>query len=319
MKKLLIFLIIIFALLGAIILWWKNGLKAFSPSDKTEKIFVIQKGAGLKEIAGGLKNQGLIKDRVVFFLYARLNRFEGKIQAGDFRLSPSLTIPEIAEKLTHGTLDIWITIPEGKRAEEIADILEEKMPNYQASWRNILFTNEGYLFPDTYLIPKDTDINFIVSIMKNNFEKKFSSLNISSLNKFSRKEIVTIASLVEREAKDEKDRPLITSVILNRLNIDMKLDVDATLQYALGYQQNQKTWWKKGLTDQDKEINSSYNTYRNVGLPPTPIANPGLAALNAVVAPAKTNYLFYMTDAKGLTHYAQTLEEHNLNIQKFGL
>ena len=197
--------------------------------------------------------------------------------------------------------------------------LSEKIPNYKLVWRNILSENEGYLFPDTYLVPKDADINLIVSVMRNNFEKKFSDLSISPTNKLTKNEIVTIASLVEREAKFPQDRPLIASVILNRLSIEMKLDIDATLQYALGYQPDQKTWWKKELINQDKEINSFYNTYRIAGLPPTPISNPGLASLNAAVTPAKTNYLFYMTDGKGITHYAETLNQHNANIQKFGL
>lgn len=319
MKKLPILFILFVSIIFIGFLFWNNGISAVDPKNKEAKIFVIEKGTGLKETANNLKTQGLIKNRVVFFLYARLSKLEGEIQAGDFRLSSSMDAKQIAENLTHGTLDIWITIPEGKRTEEVADILSLNLPNYKPNWRDVLIANEGYLFPDTYLIPKDADIKLIVSLMKDNFEKKFSTLNINANNKFTKKEITTIASLIEREAKFAQDRPLIASVILNRLNLVMKLDIDAALQYALGYQANQKTWWKKELTNQDKEINSSYNTYRVAGLPPTPISNPGLASLNAVVNPAKTNYLFYMTDSKGITHYAQTINQHNENIQKFGL
>lgn len=297
--------------------WWQSGLSAVNASDKTQRIFVIEKGAGVREIANKLKREGFIKDPVVFFLFVKKQGLDGKIQAGDFRLSPSQKAGEIAENLTHGTLDVWVTIVEGQRAEEIADTLEKKMPTYQHAWRGLLVKNEGYLFPDTYLFPKDADIDLIIRIMKDNFEKKFISLQNNS--KLSKQEIVTIASLVEREARFAKDRFLVASVILNRYNIGMKLDIDATLQYALGYQRDEKTWWKRGLTNEDKTITSLYNTYIQQGLPPTPICNPGLAALHAVVNPTKTDYLYYISDKKGNNHYAETFEEHTDNINKFGL
>ncbi|MCL4387469.1 endolytic transglycosylase MltG, partial [Patescibacteria group bacterium] len=126
-----------------------------------------------------------------------------------------------------------------------------------------------------------------------------------------------VAYLIEREAKKDEDRPLVASVILNRFNIGMKLDIDATIQYALGYQEDEKRWWKKSLTLDDIKLNSPYNTYRVSGLPPTPISNPGLASLQAVVNPSDTNYLYYITDSKGINHYGKTLEEHNANIQKY--
>lgn len=317
MRKLSILIIGIITV-TAIYLWWENGLSAANPTNKTEVVFVIQKGEDVRVIANSLKQKNLIKDPVVFFLLVKKMGLDNKIQAGDFRISPSMTAFEIAQTLTHGTIDIWITIPEGKRAEEIADILKAKLATYQPSWRKVLANNEGYLFPDTYLIPKDADIDTIISIMKNNFENKYISLGVSK-NNLSRSDIVTIASLVEREAKLDIDRPLVTSVILNRLKIGMKLDIDATIQYLLGYQNNEQRWWKKNLTIEDLKINSPYNTYRNPGLPPTPIANPGLATLKAVIQPAETDYLYYISDNTGKNHYAKTIEEHNANIKKFGL
>ncbi len=297
--------------------WWKNGLLPASP-DKTPTIFVIRQGEGVREIANRLKSQGLIRDQVVFFLFTRIKGIDKQIQAGDFRINPSMTAQEVANSLTHGTLDIWITIPEGKRALEIAQTLKEKIPSYKSSWDNELVKNEGYLFPDTYLIPRDADINFIISLLKSNFTNKYSTLGTSQ-NGLTQNQVVIVASMVEREAKNEQDRPLVAGVILNRFNIGMKLDIDATLQYALGYQVGEKRWWKQGLTNNDKLIESSYNTYKVAGLPPTPISNPGLASLNAVVSPAKTNYLFYITDSKGINHYAETIDQQNENIRKFGL
>lgn len=299
--------------------WWNNGLKAVNPSSKSTKIFVIRQGENVREIAQDLKKDNLIKDPVVFFLLVKKMGIEGKIQAGDFRLSPSMTAEELAKNLTHGTLDIWVTIPEGKRSEEVAEALKEKLPSsYSNLWKNELIKHEGYLFPDTYLIPKNTTIDQIASIMKGTFERKFSELPKSSEG-FTKDQIVIIASLVEREAKFQEDRPLVASVILNRLRINMPLQIDATVQYALGYQEEEKTWWKKNLTKEDIKIDSSYNTYKNVGLPPSPIANPGLDVLKAVVSPSQTDYLYYLSDKSGRNHYAKTIEEHNENIKKFRL
>ncbi len=316
MKRLfIVFLIIIIGTFSATF-WWKNGLSAVNSTDKENKIFVVQKGAGLKEVSNNLKSEGLIKDRIVFFLYTRLNKFEEKIQAGSFRLNPSMNAQDIAQNLTHGTLDIWITVPEGKRGAEIAEIIKEKIPTYNPSWTISLTGEEGYLFPDTYLIPKDADIQMIISQMRGNFEQKYAALDTSK-TKLNKNEIVILASLVEREAKFPEDRPLVASVLLNRLNIGMKLDIDATVQYALGYSSEERNWWKKNLTFANLKINSLYNTYQKPGLPPTPIANPGIEALKAVINPSSTDFLYYISDKSGHLHFAKTLEGHNANIEKY--
>lgn len=317
MKKLSILLILLIVISTGLFLWWKNGINPVSPKDSSSKIFVIAKGEGMREIANRLKKNGLIRDPVVFFLLTKKTGYDKKIQAGDFRLNPSMSAYEIAEALTHGTLDIWVTIPEGLRALEIADIFEKELPTYNPEWKKILVDNEGYLFPDTYLIPKDANINTILSLMKGNFERKYEKLDTSKVN-FTKNEIVTIASIIEREARFPNDRPLVASVIINRLKIGMKLDIDATVQYALGSGEN-KNRWKKNLTFEDLRINSPYNTYQNAGLPPTPISNPGLEVLKATVNPAKTNYLYYISDKDGHLHFAKTLEEQNANIKKYGL
>ena len=316
MKRLLIFIIIIILFFGGGALWWKANVSPVNSGSKESEIFVVKKGEGIRSIAKNLKDRGLIKNSIVFFLTVKKQGLDGKIQAGDHRLSPSMDTATIANNLTKGTLDIWITIPEGLRAEEITDILEKEVPSYKASWRQTLDTNEGYLFPDTYLIPKDADINLITSLLKNNFEAKYASLPTST-TKLSKTEIVTIASLVEREAKKDADRPLVASVILNRLNAGMGLNIDATLQYALGYDAAEKRWWRKGLSDSDKQIKSPYNTYRNVGLPPAPISNPGFPSLRAAINPADTEYIYYVSDKNGINHYAKTFAEHQQNIEKY--
>ncbi|MBI4078892.1 MAG: endolytic transglycosylase MltG [Candidatus Levybacteria bacterium] len=307
-----------FILLG--VFWWINGTSAVNNENRNEKIFVVRPGDSIRDIANRLKKEGLIKDPIVFFLLVKQLGLDGKIQAGSFRLSPSLNATDIAQNLTHGTLDIWITVPEGKRAEEVLAILKEKIPTYQNSWEQDFTAHEGYLFPDTYLIPVNADSNLIITIMRNTFDQKYKELEpLVEKSSLSKDEIVTLASLIEREAKLEEDRTLVSSVIHNRLDIGMKLDIDATVQYILGYQADEKTWWKRHLTFDDLSINSPFNTYRNAGLPPKPIANPGLAALKAVVNPTQTNYLYYISDKTGKNHYAQTLEQHEANKEKFGL
>ncbi len=316
MKKVIVLVSIIIVSTVAGVVWWENGKKAPDPTSESSTIFVVKKGDGVREITNNLKEKGLIKSRIVFFLLIKQLGLEKEIEAGDFRLSLKMTAEQIALSLTHGTLDIWITIPEGKRAEEIAQILEKEYSTYDPSWQNILMANEGYLFPDTYLMPKDANISMIVSQMRDNFEKKYSRLDTTN-TKLAREEIVILASLIEREAKFEEDRPHVASVIINRLDIGMKLDIDATVQYALGYSQEEKNWWKKNLTLEDLEVNSPFNTYRIAGFPPNPIANPGIDALRAATNPANTNYLYYISDKSGYLHFAKTLQEHNSNIKTY--
>jgi UPF0755 protein len=319
MKRISILLGII--LIGIIIgiFWWQNGLLALDSTNKNTKIFVVHTGEGVRAIANNLKDQGLIRDPIVFFLLIRQKGFDKQIQAGDFRLSPSMNANEVAANLTHGILDIWVTFPEGVRADEIADILQAKIPSYNQSWRAQLIANEGYLFPDTYLIPKEADIKLILSLFKNNFDKKYQTVIKDASTNLTQNQVIIVASMVEREAKTESERPLVASVILNRLSLGMKLDIDATIQYALGYSTSEKSWWKKNLTIDDLSFDSPYNTRLVAGLPPTPISNPGLSAIKAVLSPAKSDYLYYMTDGKGITHFAKTVEEHNANIKTYGL
>lgn len=271
----------------------------------------------MRAVAKNLKKNNLIKNDIAFTIMVFVSGLDKKIQAGDFRLSPSESSRQIAQDLTKGTLDIWVTIPEGKRAEEIAAIFKTKLSNYDLSWNQQLNQHEGYLFPDTYLIPHDADIQAIITMMTDNFSKKYAQVTNST--SMSQNQIVILASLIEREANTKEDRPLISSVLHNRLDLGMPLQVDATVQYALGYDTTQKTWWRKNLSLDELHTPSDYNTYVNPGLPSGPICNPGLAALQAAANPAKTNYLYYITDKNGINHYASTLDQHNANIKKYGL
>lgn len=318
MKRVYVTVTILAVLIVLSLSWWIRGTSPANSKDNTPKIFIIDKGQGVRAIAKNLKDLGLIKDPIAFFLLTKQTGLDSKIQAGSFRLNPSMSAKEIASQLTVGTLDIWITIPEGQRAGEIADALEKNMPNYDPSWNAKLEANEGYLFPDTYLMPKDADIDTIIMIMRKNFDSKFDTLDTSKTI-LSKEQIVTLGSLIEREARHAEDRPIVSSVIHNRLGIGMKLDIDATLQYIRGYDKVQKKWWPNNITNEDKKSASLYNTYGRAGLPPAPISNPGLSSLEAAVNPANSNYLYYITDANGVNRYAETLDEHEENISTYGL
>lgn len=316
MKKLTaVFLVFIVGVLG-ILFWWLNGKRPVDPRNKQQKIFVIEKGQGLREIASKLKKDNLIKDPVVFFLYVKENGLDKNIQAGDYRLSSGMNLESIAKELTHGTLDIWVTIPEGLRAEEVADILKNNFVNYNETWKDILVKNNGYLFPDTYLIPKDSDISLIVSLMRNNFYKKIGSVNLDK-NANNLREVIIKASLLEREVKYPEEEATAASVIENRLRLGMPLQIDATVQYALGYDKNAKTWWKKDLTKEDLQINSLFNTYKLTGLPPMPVSNPGILSLRAAQHPDETDFIYYVSDKLGHLHFARNLNEHNNNVSKY--
>lgn len=315
-KRLLVlfFLLVIISLSGFV--WWNRGHMAPDSKNKENKIFVIQKGAPVREIGNTLKAQGLIRDPVVFFLTLKMQGKDRNIQAGSYRLSPSMNVSEIIENLEHGTLDIWITIPEGLRAEEIAAILKEKLSEYDDSWVAELKKNEGYLFPDTYLIPQTASLEDVLAILDRTFNQKITEAGLSlddpALNK-----ILTIASLIEREALFDDDQHLISSVIHNRLEIDMPLQIDATVQYALGFSKSEGKWWRKNLTREDLQVQSLYNTYEKTGLPPGPIASPGIQSIEAAKNPEQSDYLFYIHDAKGRAHFAEDLDGHNENINKY--
>jgi UPF0755 protein len=313
MRRLTFLFIVILLIVGGALIWWNNGLKPVNPSDTTAKMFIIPPGTNVREIGNNLKAEGLIKDPVIFFLYVKKEGLDTKLQAGDFRLSPNMSVTKIIEQLQTGSLDIWVTIPEGLRAEEIAEIMQEKMPLYDETWDAQLVANEGYLFPETYLIPRDATVETVIEVMRNTFFQKIAEagLNESSPNL---NQIITMASLIERESRIDEEKPMIASVIQNRIDDDMPLDIDATLQYIVGEKDGK--WWSVP-TGEEKSINSLYNTYRNVGLPPGPICNPGIGAIKAAVNPAESEYYFYIHDNTGQVHFAKTNSEHNQNVSKY--
>lgn len=291
--------------------------------------FTIKPGEKVYEIAQHLKEERLVNSATLFKIYVKLNNLSGKLQAGSYKIPINLTVKELAKILQHGTFDVRLTFPEGWRREEMAQYLSQSFKNGNGRFSpgeflKITAGKEGYLFPDTYVVPYDTTAGEIVRVMTENFERKArrSLLNHPGRVDLDIPQLIILASIVEREANREQDRPIIAGILFKRLRSGWPLEADATVQYALSSQQRMageevKDWWPKSLTQGDLEIDSPYNTRRNVGLPPAPICNPGLSSMLAVVNSVETPYWFYLTDRSGETHYAKTLEEHAKNISRF--
>ncbi len=318
MKKLIPTILIVSILTLGFYLYFKAGTLPFNKNNKTSKIFIIPKGAPLESIINSLSKEDLIRNKLVFYLIVKQKGIDRAIQAGDFRLSPSMDAYEIADSLTHGTLDVWVTLIEGTRREEMAQVIGRELGIPEIEF--ISQAEEGFLFPDTYLIPKDATSGSIITILKNNYEQKFTpDLKAKAANRgLTEKEVVILASIVEKEAKTPEDKKKVAGILLKRLEEDWPLQVDATIQYAIGYQPEEKTWWKKYLTFDDLKITSPFNSYINKGLPPTPISNPGIISIAAVAeADSSTPYWYYISDKTGVMHYARTREEHDANIRKY--
>lgn len=305
--------------------WYRQALRPVDPETATSQVFVIPKGQSIDKVGKRLQEAKLIHSAAIFKIYVTGKGLATKIQAGDFRLNPSMSLPQIAENLTSGTLDIWVTLLEGWRREEMATKLAEEFAARGATFDSAGFLQatdglEGYLFPDTYLIPPTASGSAVASQLKNTFSKKVDfSGNQSGL---SDEQVLVLASILEREVHTKKDRPIIAGILIKRLQNKWPLQVDAAIQYLLGTRtcRNQSTqcnWWPQNITKQDLKINSPYNTYAQPGLPPTPITNPGLASIEAALNSQASEYWFYISDLEGAIHYAKTLEEHNANIAKY--
>lgn len=317
MRKLFVLIIII--LLGVFIVkgWWNSQTSPVS-SDKSTKIFVIDKGESFSKVAEELKKDNLIKSTWAFTLLGKQTGLGAKLQAGTFRLSPSYSAEEILKVLSGKPLDTWVTLLEGWRVEEMAKKLNEALGTDQQAF--IKASLEGYMFPDTYLFPKDYTAEQIAQRLRDTFDQKYTEDLKAKIRKngLTDKEGVILASIVEREARSDKARTAVASILLKRIKIGMALNADATIQYILGYQPDEKSWWKKVITQKDKEIDSPYNTYLNAGLPPAPICSPSLSSLEAVAnADPTTPYLYYYHDSNGVPHYAKTREEHDANVRNY--
>jgi len=315
-------------------LLWDDGLLTRPiNTGGSEQTFTIRQNEPVSSIADNLQGEGLISDAFILRDYLIYTGLDSTIQAGKYQLSPAMSIVDIAHKLQDATpADVTFVILPGWRMEEIAASLPTSglnitpdefvktasMPPSGFDFLTGASSSEGFLYPDSYILPRVTTVDQLVNTMLRNFSLH---LSIDLREGFGRQglsvyQAVALASIVQREAVHADEAPQIASVYLNRLKIGMKLDADPTVQYALGYNPSQQTWWTNPMAAGDFQFGSPYNTYLNDGLPPTPIDNPGLSSLQAVASPADTPYYYFSArcDASGYHNFAQTLDEHLQNL-----
>ncbi|WP_419721586.1 endolytic transglycosylase MltG [Peribacillus frigoritolerans] len=330
----LILLIGIVGLVG--FLYINSAMKPVDPDDDTIKKVKIPIGSSVNGISTLLEEQGIIKDARVFKYYIKF-RNESGFQAGEYKLSPSMPIEDIVTSIKTGKLmkeaAMKITIPEGKQLIQIADIIagktgedpkkvfkelndkkfvnsmQEQFPQLLTSEienEKVLYPLEGYLFPATYDFyeEKPTLESIVIEMLKKTEETLQAYEGQMDKNDYSVHEMLTFASLVEEEATAQVDRGKIASVFYNRIEEDMPLQTDPTVLYAKGSHKS-RVYYK------DLEVKSPYNTYKNKGLPPGPIANAGTTSIDAVLKPEKTDYLYFLATPEGEVLYSKTLDDHN--------
>ena len=317
-----------------------HALEPPRPGSSQAVVVRVPRGASTAEIATLLHRQGLIRDPLAFRILARLEGRDGQLRAGVYRLSPGMPARAILDKLARGEiLTARFTIPEGWTVDQVVDhlvaeglveeaALRRALEQAAAAWPYLPRDEdaraalreplEGYLFPDTYRVPVDehgrADPALLVRVMLDRFRQVVGPEEEAQARRLglSVHQVVTLASIVEREARVAEERPIIAAVYLNRLKRGMSLDADPTVLYALGRVSGR-------LTYADLRVDSPYNTYRYAGLPPGPIGAPGQAAIAAVLHPADVDYLYFVLrpDGSGRHQFARTLAEHNRNVRAY--
>ncbi len=283
MKKLALLPFLFILGLVAGLIWFFMNVEPVS-SNASYVDFSIPAGSSASQIGSNLASAGLIKNPTAFKVYVQFSGVSARIQAGDYRLSPNFNLFQIVDVLAKSPLEIKVTIPEGFNRAEVAAKFTKSLDQSQSfatQFLNDSQADEGYLFPDTYLVANNATPGVIIAKMKTNFGVRTAGMNLT-------RDQVVLASIIEKETKTDEERPIVAGILLNRLNAGMALQVDV-----------------------------APNTYKEVGLPKDPIANPGLVSLEAAASPVKTDYWYYLHDPTGQIHYARTLAEQNTNIKKY--
>jgi len=313
--KIIVAIIIVFLIVGLSVAFWALSQFSVPQTEAGTDRIVINLNTTQAQLIPKLKDQGYIKSEWAFGYVLNNKGWNNKIQPGAYQISKSMDAWRLADILVNHPTEKWIVVPEGLRKEEIADLLDQKMNFAVGTKEDFLNSSkEGYLFPDTYLLNLNYAGSQIAQRMTNQFNEKAADIFKASTKANIRNDtLVILASLIQREAANEKEMPIIAGVIWNRLDQKMPLQIDASVQYALGKEGN---WWPK-IATADYKIDSPYNTYTNKGKPIAPICNPGLVALNAVVNSQDSDYLYYIHDSQGQIHLAKTYQEQLDNIDKY--
>lgn len=289
----------------------------------------VAEGMTTSEIADVLEAKEVIASSLKFRIVSRLRGYDGQLKPGTYIFSAGMNDEDVFAKLLNGEKYlVRFTIPEGFGVKEIAERLysldlvdkedflkaaEDFAPyGYMRKHKNVRYAAEGFLFPETYSVESDAPIEEILKMMAGEFDRRITPKMRERAKELglSLYDLTTLASLVEREVRYPEDRAIVAQVFLKRLKMNMPLQTDATLQYLLDEP-------KEDVTFEDTEIDSPYNTYKNVGLPPGPIANPGMESFDAVLNPANTDYLYFVADRQGHNHYSYTYDEHLVLVNQY--
>lgn len=310
-------------------------VQAIASSDQTV-LFTVNEGDSAGTIGAELAAQGIIRSGRLFEVVVALNGVGSNLEAGEYEFERGMTAIEAVRRIAEGrTASRSVTIPEGLRVEEVGELLEANGITTKAAFLAALVKSEygepflqavpgedlqGYIFPAGYEFSRSATPEEIVGAMLNGFQANVFDRVSPEGQEMPFSDVITLASIVEREAATAEERPIIASVFLNRLRLGIPLQADPTVQFAVAADPasvEQYGYWKRELTLDDLTIDSPYNTYVYGGLPPGPIANPGLDSVLAVLRPAVTNYLFFVAKDDGTHVFAETLEEHQANVEKY--
>lgn len=297
-----------------------------NPQNTTKQVFKVLPNTGIEKIGQDLKSAGLINNSGLFALYAKLGPSRGSLKPGAYLISPSMSLAAITDLIGSGKVATQkVTFQEGltvdgmarKWAREGLGTAQEfvdasKLTSYNQSflqYRKDKRSLEGYLFPSTYEIVISTSPQDQINTMLNTFASQvLPNLDPSVANSSKLNDLIILASIVEKEARTTADRKLVASVFYNRLAAGMKLESDVTINYVTG---------KTATEAADLKIRSEYNSYLNLGLPPTPICNPSLDAILATANPSASEYFYFIADRSGIVHFAKSYQEHLQNIEKY--
>ncbi|MFT7507570.1 MAG: UPF0755 protein [Acidimicrobiales bacterium] len=318
-RKLSIFIPIL--LLGVLALGIFTRVQFNAPADfKGGVSFEVTKGMSVRTIADAAQAQGIVRSGTLLYSILTYSYDPTSIYAGTYMFDEPTSVFGVAQKLADKDIEqnlVKVTLPEGMRLAQIAAIAKNVLPEFDVDEYLIQTSElEGYLFPETYFVPETFTSKELVDLQRKTYEKNVAPLrdDIEELN-FTEYEVLTLASIVEREANDKESMKMVAGILKNRLDINMALQADATIEYVLDTPLNELPAGQ--LASELRETQSPYNTYLNAGLTPTPIGNPGIMAIEAVVYSTPSDNFFYITAPDGTFYYAETYAEHNRNIARY--
>ena len=337
-KRMLTLILVVIALITIptfSFFYYRLAINRPAQTDK-EMTFEIPNGSSIATIASELETEKLVNSAFLFKLYIFLNKFDKNIQAGVYKIPAGSSLIQLVNLLGHGVNDAKITFLEGWRVEQyaVAASTQFKKVDYD-NFYNLAAKYEGYLFPDTYSFPVEIAEEEIINSLLENFNTKTKDLlTEENLKKaeMTKEQVIDFSSIVEREVQKEEDKSVVAGILIKRWKNNELIGADATTQYAIAkikYCSSNDVkcpnfnaaksleWWPKELTKEDLQTDNPYNTRKNLGLIPSPISNPSLSSINAVINYKESSYNYYLTDKNGVTHFSKTLEEHNLNVQKY--